>query len=710
MVRNLRARFGAKWMVVALLTAPALFGVWHFGARAGGVLVLSVLVCLVASVLPRALRGEPFVWLNPGSIITGTLLGLTLSAGTPLYMVVVGALVAELPGKYRLMKRRRPLINPAVLGRSAVALLEMLDPPAFLDALSGASVLFKDAGGHAAPSLLSAFLGMTRGAIGETSVLVLGLVAVPMLAVVVVKRSAPLALLIATPCLVAVLPSSAAIAGHAPWVLDPAYFLLGSATLLNATFFCTDPSTTPDTHLGGVLFGVGAAVIGVLGRLYTEIPGAEMYGILVMNVLTPGLDGLARRLRAPRRGPELPAARGEAQRRSSIPFGFGLHLFDAPDQRADTPPGLALVRARADAAAAEAEVQAAGIGGCGGSGYPAVRKWAAARLHEGPRRLIVNAQEGEPGTHKDRYLLEHYALQVMTGAAVVAHLIEADRVDVVVDPAFAVGFDAVEAAWRALQQQHTRLPALQLHRGPGLYVAGEETALIAFLEGRHVEPAPRPPYPSERGLNAQPTVVHNVETLAWIALAVAQGAQRCRGHRLVTLSGAVARPGVYAAPAGLTLDALVALGGGATAPVQAFAVGGPSGGLLPAHLGGVVLAAGPLAAQGAMLGAGAVEVLGPERCVVHEALWAARFFRDASCGRCTPCRVGTVALARHLAELAAGTDEAPALAQIIEVLGASICGLGVGAANRVASVQRHWPERLRAHAQGEGCPVCQTSR
>lgn len=698
MIRQLRARLGAKWMVALLLMPPAVFGVWHFGVRAGGVLALSIAVCLVASVLPRALRGEPFRWVNPGSVITGTLLGLTLTGTTPWYMVIVGALVAELPGKYPLPGRLRPLINPAVLGRSAVALLEMLDPPGFVDGLSGASVLFKDAGGHAAPALIDAFLGTTRGAIGETSVLMLGLVAVPMFTFVVVKRTPALTLLLLTPCLVAVLPPSAAITGHAPWVLEPAYFLLGSATLLNATFFCTDPSTTPDTRLGGVLFGAGAAVIGVLGRVYTEIPGAEMYGILVMNLLTPGLDGLARRLRSPRAEQSTLAPReAESGRVESVPAGFGLHLLGSVN------PDAAVAAALQDPVGAEAAVESAGVGGCGGSGFPATRKWAAARSHPGPRRLIVNAQEGEPSTLKDRYLMQHHPKTVLAGAVIAARLVGADRVDVVVDPAFEVGYRGLERAWQELaaREETGALPELRMHRGPGLYVAGEESALIAFLEGRKVEPAPRPPYPAERGLDGQPTVVHNVETLAWVAMAVEQGA-RCEGYRLVTVRGAVRRPGIYELPSGMSLGEVLAMAGGPTSTVVAFGVGGPSGGLLPAWLHSLPMEAGALAEHGAMFGTGAVDVIGEDRCVVCEALSAARFFRDTSCGRCTPCRVGTGALVR-------GIEGGTALDPIIEALGASICGLGTGAANRVRSVERYWPEALQQHARGEECGGCRTS-
>ena len=710
MIRALRDRLGAKWLVVCLLIPPSVFGIIHFGPRAAGVLGLSVGSCLIASVAPRALRGEPFRWVNPGSVVTGLLLGLTLTADVPLYMIVVGALVAEIPGKHRLVSLGRNLFNPAALGRAAIALLETIDPPAFADAATGASVLFKDAGGHGAPALFDAFLGTTTGAIGETSALVLALVAVPMLAMVAVKREAAVALLACVPILVSVLPTTAAIAGHAPWVLDPAYFLLGSAALLNATFFCTDPSTTPNTRLGGIVFGVGAATLGVMGRLYTEIPGAEMYGILVMNLLTPGLDAMSRAVGARRVGPVAPSGfydRPDGGRVDTVPRGLGLSLMSRAGAYD------AVTTARADPAAALEAVRASAVGGCGGAGYPASEKWSAALRHPGPRVLVVNAQEGEPATLKDRYLMEHHPERVVAGAAVAAAAIGADRVHLVGDPAFPRGTRAVVRAWEALDAAvGGPSPTLEVHDGPGLYVCGEETALIAFLEGRRGEPEPRPPYPTERGLHGQPTVVHNVETLAWVSLALAPAvAARAAAHRLVTLSGAVRRPGVYEVPLGMPLVDLVRLAGGlpSGARLAAYAVGGPSGGLLPPGCGDVPLEAAALEAVGARLGTASVEILPEGRCVMRAALEATCFLRDASCGRCTPCRVGTVELARTWAEIARGAPKAALIDDLQTALQASICGLGTAAATRVASVLRHWPDVVRAHAAGEGCDECHTS-
>ncbi len=187
--RGLRETLGAKWSVVLLLLPPAIFGSIHFGARAAFVLVMSIVLCSVASILPRMLTGQQWRVFNPGTLITALLLGLTLSTDTPVYMIVVGALVAELATKSRIPRLGRPLFNPAALGRGAVALLEVVDPPALPDAFSGASPLMLSAGGHAAPDyLMHLLLGFTKGAIGETSALVLLCVGILMLAFVVIKR------------------------------------------------------------------------------------------------------------------------------------------------------------------------------------------------------------------------------------------------------------------------------------------------------------------------------------------------------------------------------------------------------------------------------------------------------------------------------------------------------------------------------------------
>jgi len=310
-LRRLRARLGAKWCVIILLMPPSLFGVWQFGPRAALVLTVSVVGCMIAGALPRVLAGERYQLFHPGSLVTGLLLGLTLSASTPIYMIVVGVLVAQLPGKVRWKRLKANPFNPAALGRTAVAVLESIDPAVHaawdkVDGVSGASALFKDAGGHLRPYMSEVFYGFTRGAIGETSDLILIPMGVLLLWLVVIKRDAPVAMICSVPLLVLALPPGADVVGHAPWAMNPAMYFFSSNTLLLALFFATDPFTTPHTHVGGILFGIGAATIGVCGRLYTTIPGAEMYGILAMNLARPGLDWIGHAVQGSRHQPTRP--------------------------------------------------------------------------------------------------------------------------------------------------------------------------------------------------------------------------------------------------------------------------------------------------------------------------------------------------------------------------------------------------------------------
>ncbi|MCW8918804.1 MAG: RnfABCDGE type electron transport complex subunit D [Gammaproteobacteria bacterium] len=293
--RALRQRLGAKWSTFILLLPLALFGSLYFGLAALGVLLAATLSTMAAGALIQWSNRGPLRWFNPGSMVTGLLIGLTLSPQTPLYMIIVGGFVAEFLGKQAAAAlsggRIKYLFNPAVLGRSAIAILETFDPIPYADLATGASLLFKEAGGLLPPSYWDAFLGLTKGAIGETSTLLLLIVGFLMLRYVVLKREAAIAMLLAVPLTVFLLPDTAEIVGHAPWISQPLVYLLGGPTLLMAFFFLTAPETTPNTVRGGIIFGVGVGVLSVLGRIHTTIPGAEMYAILLMNLTVPWLDG-----------------------------------------------------------------------------------------------------------------------------------------------------------------------------------------------------------------------------------------------------------------------------------------------------------------------------------------------------------------------------------------------------------------------------------
>ncbi len=716
----LRARLGARWCVVALLLLPSAFGIAHFGPRAALVLSTSVLLCVGLGILVRQLEGRPWRLLNAGTIVTGLLLGLTLSADTPLYMILFGAAVAELVGKLPLPGLGRNLFNPAALGRAAVAICEIIAPPQqAVDVLTAPSPLFKDAGGYLPPHLADLLLGLTPGAIGETSALVLLLAGAPMVLWVARKRVATVACVVAVALAVALLPPTSDIAGHAPWVLDPIVYVLGSATLLSAFFFLTDPATAPSTRRGAILFGAGVGVLGVLGRVYTTLPGAEMWALLVMNGLTPALDRLGSRpaTRSPRPRPPLSqhqALQQQTLQQQALPLQTG----DAPEQDtrcASVEPGLGHVEellpgpdldafdvlgsALAEPGRIIAEVARGGLSGCGGGHFPVARKWDLALLHPGPRALIVNGQEGEPGSLKDRFLMQHHPRLVLTGAAIAALALQAAEIVVVIDPGFSAGHRALEGALAALALRHPELAGrFRLCAGPGLYVSGEETALIEFLEGRRPEPQLRPPFPAQRGLHGRPTVVQNVETLAWLPRLLHGGGADFASagpFKLVTLTGDLRAPGIYAIRPGTTLNSLLARAGGLAdgGDLLAFAVGGPSGHLVPPSQGDH-----PLTRRG--VGSGAIEVLAGHRDLLAEVLQTADFFAAASCGRCTPCRVGTRQVARLLRELpdrgAPPPDVVQQLEELSGLLGAtSTCGLGRAATRQLDSLNSGWTELLR---------------
>ena len=691
----LRARLGGKGIVIAALMGPLAAGIWHYGPRAGLVVATSVLVCVAAGIVTRLLARQPARLWHPGSVVTGLLLGLTVTGDIPLYMVVVGALVAELPGKHRLPWLGRNLFNPAALGRAAIAALETIDAaPTYghqvIDAVTAASVLFKDAGGYERPDLMSVFWGPTPGAIGESSAWLLLLCGVPVLLFGVLKREAALAMLIATPIAIVALPVTPEIIGHAPWVLDPAVYVLGSATLLNAFFFLTDPVTTPNTRWGGLIFGVGAAVLGVIGRLYTTIPGAEMYGILAMNLVTPALDWLGRcpliKHRVPPPEPTFPT---ELDRVSTVPPPVSLaHM-------AYTAPFAGLARAPDPDDIFEV-VRTAELRGCGGGGFPVAAKWDAVRRRSGPRILVANGQEGEPDSQKDRCLMQHSPHRVVEGALLAARAIGVDRIVIVICPAFAAGRRAIEAAIAESGQ------TIELVDGPGRYVAGEETALLEHLATRRAEPQNRPPFPAERGLGGRPTVVHNVETLAWVSAIVERGAIAAR---LVTVSGAVRRPGIYEIAIGTPLSEIIEHAGGADGEISALAVGGPSGVLLPPHRFDLPFCDAELQAVGARIGTASIRGLEASECAVCDGLATAQFFAAHSCGRCAPCRIGTTALAQEWSRIAGGAAESDAIERLTEIADAvawtSSCGLGRAAPNRLRSILRHWPDAVAAHVRGD---------
>lgn len=722
-----RARLGAKWSVVLLILPLVAFGALHFGPRAGLVTALTTASCVGANVALRRLLGEPFRWLNPGTVVTGLLLSLTLSADTPLYMLPVGAVVAEIFGKYPVPGLRRSLLNPAALGRGAIAVLETIDPTLLPDIITSASPLMVVSGGHGAPSIFAELLlGLTKGAIGETNKLLLLFVGLPLLTFVALKRDAAYALLVSVPVYVALLPATPAIDGHAPWAMNPLVYLLGGSTLMMAFFFCTDPVTTPKTRLGGWIFGAGAGLVGVLGRLYTTIPGCEMWGVLVMNAATPGIDWAVARWSARGARPTDTPKRcvvGPAEVRLVEAADVTSALPEALAGRVNEQPFSVLREVLVSAMPGEIwrEVQRSELTGYGGAHFPVATKWQLARKYPGPRILVINGQEGEPETFKDHYLMLRAPHLVLEGAAIAAFALEAEVVHIVIDPKATPELAAMERALGELidafgKSAETRF---KIVRGPGAYVAGEESALLEFLEGRRIEPRLRPPFPAEKGLFGRPTVVHNVETVAWLPGIVREGgaAFKAKGPlKLVSLSGAVKSPGVYAVPLGTRLGEVLHVGGGMAAgqTLLALGVGGPAGGLLPPSALDLPLRDRELQEAGAALGTAAIRVFAVGQCLLHETLETLAFFERESCGRCAPCRIGTQVMRRSCSTLASGGGSEQLIQQLDAtsdaLVAGSFCGLGRGVPTRLRSLHRYWPEVVRRHAAGEECPTCRSRR
>ncbi len=350
-------------------------------------------------------------------------------------------------------------------------------------------------------------------------------------------------------------------------------------------------------------------------------------------------------------------------------------------------------------------IDRAGLRGMGGAGFPAARKWRAVRGMSGVKAMIVNGDEGEPGTFKDRVLLESDPHRCLEGALIAATLVGAQDIYFYLRDEYA-GLRVVLA--REIAKLPTMWCRIHLRRGAGAYVCGEESALIESLEGKRGYPRQRPPLPFEAGLFGRPTCTNNVETLFFIREIMEKGADWWRaqgrnggiGLRHYSVSGRVRNPGVKCGPAGLTLNELIAEHCGGMAQnhvLQAYLPGGASGGILPAALADLPLDFGTLEAHGCFIGSAAIVVFSDSDDLKDVARNLMHFFADESCGQCTPCRMGTA----KAVQLISGKDwDLDLLADLGDVMrDASICGLGQAAPNPVLSLMRHFPQLFAEAAQ-----------
>jgi NADH-quinone oxidoreductase subunit F len=383
----------------------------------------------------------------------------------------------------------------------------------------------------------------------------------------------------------------------------------------------------------------------------------------------------------------------------------------------------ALERARAlDPAAVVQEILDSGLRGRGGAFFPTGRK--ASFLAKGtgkPTYLVVNADESEPGTFKDREIMFSVPHRLLEGCLITAHAIECDRVFIYIRGEYLAEFEALRDALE--QVRAAKLlggVTFVLHRGAGAYICGEESALLESLEGKRGQPRSRPPYPAVAGLYAAPTLINNVETIATVPKIIELGAEEyaaigippdSSGTRVFSLSGNVVNGGNYELPMGVTLRELIYdLGGGIPDGRQLKAVipGGSSVPVLTADQIDVPLDAASMAEAGSMLGSGAIIVIDDRCCMVQLGLRVAQFYMHESCGKCTPCREGTRWMVQILRSIEAGTASQGDLDLLLDVcdriLGKCLCPLGDAAAMPVASYVDKFRAEFQEHLDS-GCPM-----
>ena len=350
------------------------------------------------------------------------------------------------------------------------------------------------------------------------------------------------------------------------------------------------------------------------------------------------------------------------------------------------------------------QLESSALRGLGGAGFPTGRKWRIVRGYPGPRLMAVNADEGEPGTFKDRYYLERDPHRFLEGMLIAAWAVDAESIYIYLR-------DEYPAIRTLLLEEIPKLEAaglcgnrkVYLRRGAGAYICGEESAMIESIEGKRGLPRHRPPYVAEVGLFGRPTLVQNVETLYWVRDIIDKGADWFanqgrnggKGLRSYSVSGRVKQPGVKLAPAGVTVRELIEEFSGGMQDgheFKGYLPGGASGGILPASMGDLPLEFGTLDKHGCFVGSHAVIILSDQDSAKDAALNLMRFFEDESCGQCTPCRVGTEKAVKLMAQ---STWDQSLLEELsCAMTDASICGLGQAASNPLRCVLKHFHQDL----------------
>jgi bidirectional [NiFe] hydrogenase diaphorase subunit len=378
-----------------------------------------------------------------------------------------------------------------------------------------------------------------------------------------------------------------------------------------------------------------------------------------------------------------------------------------------------------------AEVVRSGLRGRGGAGYPTGLKWrtvAKAAGAEG-KFVVCNADEGDPGAFMDRSVLESCPQQVLEGMAIAGYAIGARRGYVYVRAEYPLAVKRLSSAIRQAERDGhlgqeiagTRFDfQVDVRIGAGAFVCGEETALIASIQGGRGTPRPRPPYPAASGLWGCPTLINNVETFANIPTVISRGGdwlsaigtERSKGTKVFALTGAITNTGLIEVPMGLTLRQIVfEIGGGLAAGrrFKAVQTGGPSGGCIPESLLDMPVDYETLAQAGSIMGSGGMIVMDDRTCMVDVAKFFMDFCREESCGKCLPCRVGTEEMYRLLDRVTRGEATRAHLSQLESLAGmvraTSLCGLGQGSPNPVFSTLRYFRDEYMAHIDERVCPA-----
>ena len=349
-------------------------------------------------------------------------------------------------------------------------------------------------------------------------------------------------------------------------------------------------------------------------------------------------------------------------------------------------------------------LEASELKGLGGAGFPAGRKWRILREQEAPRLLAINIDEGEPGTFKDRFYLESDPHRFFEGMLIASRVVGIDKIYIYLRDEYPAVKYIMEAEIDKIKSHFTDIPEIEMRRGAGAYICGEESAMIESIEGKRGMPRLRPPFVAQVGLFGRPTLEHNMETLFWIRDILDkgsdwfanQGVNGRKGLRSFSVSGRIKKPGVHLAPAGITVQKLIDEYAGGMLDGHEFYgyfPGGASGGILPASMNDIPLDFGTLEEYGCFIGSAAVVILSDKDKARDAAKTTIDFFKHESCGKCTPCRAGTSKASELMKDKKWNISLLEDLSQTMS--DASICGLGQAASNPVKSVLKYFSNEVK---------------